>query len=234
LAFVLADLAIPISRVGMLKPDAFGALRLLAIAALAVSAALAVQASAVALTRARIPFAEPASVLLVVFDFSLVLLGAEDSAFAADRRFWLVIDNWLDGGTARAAEDIAALVQPADALVAEMLEGRLVSFQIDAGGALSARQVWARLQDLVPPTPKADAYNGPDGLKLGPDGNYYIAQNGSGRLLVAGDDKKLIRTISVPTPYVTNVAFEGKSVFITGAFEQWQSPFAGAVYRWSP
>ncbi len=38
-------------------------------------------------------------------------------AFAADRRFWLVIDNWLDGGTARAAEDIAALVQPADALV---------------------------------------------------------------------------------------------------------------------
>ncbi|MBS0419591.1 MAG: SMP-30/gluconolactonase/LRE family protein [Proteobacteria bacterium] len=118
-------------------------------------------------------------------------------------------------------------------LVAEMLEGRLVSFQIGADGSLSDRKVWARLQDLAPPTPNADAYNGPDGLKLGPDGNYYIAQNGSGRVLVVGDDKKLVRAISVPTPYVTNVAFAGKSVFITGGFEQWKAPFPGAVYRWS-
>ena len=118
-------------------------------------------------------------------------------------------------------------------LVAEMLEKRLVSFQIAADGTLSDRAVWARLQDLAPPTLEEDAYNGPDGLKLGPDGNYYIAQNGSGRLLVAGDDRKLVRVISVPTPYVTNVAFEGKSVFITGAFEQWKPPFAGAVYRWT-
>lgn len=119
-------------------------------------------------------------------------------------------------------------------LVAEMLEGRLVSFQIDAGGALSSRQVWARLQDLVPATPQADPYNGPDGLKLGPDGNYYIAQNGSGRLLVVGDDKKVIKVITVPSPYVTNVAFDHEAVFITGAFEQWKPPFPGAVYRWTP
>ena len=119
-------------------------------------------------------------------------------------------------------------------LVAEMLEGRLVSFQIDAGGTLSARRVWARLQDLVPPTPNADAYNGPDGLKLGPDGNYYIAQNGSGRLLVVSDDRKLVRVITVPTPFVTNMAFERNTVFITGAFEQWKPPFGGAVYRWTP
>jgi gluconolactonase len=119
-------------------------------------------------------------------------------------------------------------------LVAEMLERHLVSFQINAGGAVSARKVWARLQDLVPPTPNADAYNGPDGLKLGPDGNYYIAQNGSGRLLVVSDDRKLVRVITVPTPFVTNVAFERNTVFITGAFEQWRPPFAGAVYRWTP
>jgi len=119
-------------------------------------------------------------------------------------------------------------------LVAEMLAGRLVSFQIGADGALSARTVWARLQDLAPPTPNADAYNGPDGLKLGSDGHYYIAQNGSGRVLVVGDDKKVVRVITVPTPYVTNVAFEENVVFITGAFEQWKPPFAGAVYRWTP
>jgi sugar lactone lactonase YvrE len=120
-------------------------------------------------------------------------------------------------------------------LVAEMLAGRILSFPIDADGTLGLRTVWARLQDLAPPTPHEDAYNGPDGLKLGPEGNYYIAQNGSGRVLVVSPQRKLVRIINVPTPYVTNIAFgpEG-SVFITGAFDQWKPPFPGAVYRWKP
>jgi gluconolactonase len=122
-------------------------------------------------------------------------------------------------------------------LVAEMLAGRLLSFPIQADGMLGERTVWARMQDLAPPTRHMDAYNGPDGLKLGPDGNYYIAQNGSGRLLVVNDDRKLLRMISVPTPYVTNMAFDSLQpnvVFVTGAFEQWKPPFAGVVYRWAP
>ena len=120
-------------------------------------------------------------------------------------------------------------------LVAEMLAGRILSFPILADGTLGPRTVWARLADLAPPTPNEDAYNGPDGLKLGPDGNYYIAQNGSGRVLVVSEDKKLVREIDVPTPYVTNMAFgpQGANVvFVTGAFEQWKAPFPGAVYRW--
>ena len=91
------------------------------------------------------------------------------------------------------------------------------------------------MQDLAQPTADTDAYNGPDGLKLGPDGLYYIAQNGSGRVLVVNDARKLVRTIDVPTPYVTNMAFDPRDasvVFITGAFEQWKPPFAGVVYRW--
>lgn len=122
-------------------------------------------------------------------------------------------------------------------LVAEMLAGRLLTFPVGKDGVLGARTVWARLQDLAPPTPHEDAYNGPDGLKLGPDGNYYIAQNGSGRLLVVNDEAKLVRIISVPTPFVTNMAFDPRNtgaVFITGAFEQWKQPFPGAVYRWVP
>jgi len=120
-------------------------------------------------------------------------------------------------------------------LVAEMLAGRILSFPIGTDGKLGPRTVWARLEDLAPPTPHEDAYNGPDGLKLGPDGNYYIAQNGSARVLVVSEDKKLVRQIEVPTPYVTNMAFGpdgANSVFITGAFEQWKPPFPGAVYRW--
>jgi gluconolactonase len=121
-------------------------------------------------------------------------------------------------------------------LVAEMLAGRILSFPIGADGRLGPRTVWARLEDLAPPTPHEDAYNGPDGLKLGPDGCYYIAQNGSGRVLVVDEDKKLVRTLEVPTPYVTNLAFGPNGaniVFVTGAFEQWKPPFPGAVYRWT-
>ena len=121
-------------------------------------------------------------------------------------------------------------------LVAEMLAGRILSFPVGADGKLGPRTVWARLQDVAAPTPHADAYNGPDGLKLGPDGNYYIAQNGSGRVLVVSEDRKLVRTIDVPTPYVTNMAFGpngADTVFVTGAFEQWKPPFPGAVYRWT-
>jgi gluconolactonase len=121
-------------------------------------------------------------------------------------------------------------------LVAEMLAGRVLSFAIAADGTLGLRTVWARLQDLAPPTPHEDAYNGPDGLKLGPDGNYYIAQNGSGRVLVVSEDRKLVRMIEVPTPYVTNVAFGAAgadTVFVTGAFDQWKPPYPGAVYRWT-
>ena len=121
-------------------------------------------------------------------------------------------------------------------LVSEMLAGRILSFPIQAGGTLGQRSVWARMQDLAPPTPHADAYNGPDGLKLGPDGNYYIAQNGSGRVLVVNEAKQRVRTITVPTPYVTNVNFGAAgtgTVYITGVFDPWKAPFPGAVYRWS-
>ena len=121
-------------------------------------------------------------------------------------------------------------------LVAEMLAGRILSFPIEAGGNLGLRTVWARLQDLAPPTAHEDAYNGPDGLKLGPDGNYYIAQNGSGRVLVVSDVKQLVRIITVATPYVTNMNFGADgagTVYITGVFDPWKAPFPGAVYRWT-
>ena len=140
-------------------------------------------------------------------------------------------------GTIHYANGLTVMKDRRHLLVAEMLAGRLLSFPIEADGALGARTVWARLQDLAPPTRNSDAYNGPDGLKLGPDGNYYIAQNGSGRLLVVNDEKQLVRIISVPTPYVTNLAFDpsdANAVFVTGAFEQWKPPYPGAVYRWLP
>jgi sugar lactone lactonase YvrE len=121
-------------------------------------------------------------------------------------------------------------------LVSEMLASRILSFPINANGTLGARTVWARMQDLAPPTAHEDAYNGPDGFKLGPDGNYYIAQNGSGRVLVVNEAKELVRIITVPTPFVTNMNFGTQgtnTVYITGVFDPWKPPFLGAVYRWT-
>jgi gluconolactonase len=120
-------------------------------------------------------------------------------------------------------------------LVSEDLAGRILAFPIVASGVLGPRSVWARLRDIAPATAHEDAYNGPDGLKLGPDGNYYVAQNGSGRVLVIDGAKALVRVITVPTPYVTNMTFGAdRSVYITGVFDPWKAPFPGAVYRWTP
>jgi sugar lactone lactonase YvrE len=121
-------------------------------------------------------------------------------------------------------------------LVAEHLAGRILEFPINADGSLGARTVWARLQDLAPRRGPEGPYTGPDGLKLGPDGNYYIAQNGAGRILVVSPDKRLVRTIKLPTPFATNMAFgpEGAAtVYLTGGFDQWKPPYPGVVYRWS-
>lgn len=122
-------------------------------------------------------------------------------------------------------------------LVAEMLADRILSFAVNPDGSLGERRVWARMQDLVPPVPGQDAYTGPDGFKRGADGNFYIADNGTGRVVVVDDQRALVRVIRVPTPFVTNVAFGADgaaTVFVTGAFDQWKSPFAGAVYYWRP
>lgn len=120
-------------------------------------------------------------------------------------------------------------------LVAEGLAGRILSFAVGPDHSLGDRTVWARLRDLAQPTGREDAFNGPDGVKLGTDGNYYIAQNGSGRVLVVNGQRRLVRSIAVPTPYVTNIGFGAdgaNTVYITGAFEQFKAPYPGAVYVW--
>ncbi len=125
LALVLADLSIAVGRGGLLTPDAFGSLRLLSVSALAVCAALAVQAGALALTRARIPFAEPASVLLVVFDFTLVFAGAEDSAFAAERQGGAAAEVWTDQALASVPPDGLLLLR-SEAVAWRLLASRIV------------------------------------------------------------------------------------------------------------
>lgn len=165
-----------------------------------------------------------------VYDLGAPITGAV-LHLAADRRTATEVAN-----TIHYSNGLTLSADGRHLLVAEGLAGRILSFPIEADGRLGPRSVWARLRDLAPPTPKEDAFNGPDGLKLGPDGNYYIAQNGSGRVLIVSENKQLLRTIEVPTPFVTNLEFGPSgtdTLFITGVFDQFHAPFAGAVYRWT-
>lgn len=115
-------------------------------------------------------------------------------------------------------------------LVAQTREHQIMGFPINADGSLGERSVWAKLEEISPDNTR----NGPDGLKVGPDGNVYIAQNGAGRVLVADMNKKLVRKIDFPTPSLTNMEFgPNGSLFITGLFQN-KDPYPGAVYHWTP
>ena len=94
--FVVADLAFPASRAGLLTTDPLAAVRLLAVSALSIAGALGLHTAAIALRGARLPFARAASVMLVVFNFTLVLVTGEDSSFLADRRAQHAAEVWTD------------------------------------------------------------------------------------------------------------------------------------------
>ena len=126
-ALFVADLAFPASRVGILASDTLAPVRLLSLVAIAGASAIGVQAVATYVRRARLPFAEPASALLVVFHFTLAFTAAESSAYAADRREQVAADSWTD-------EALDALPPSALVLVrSEALAYRLWAAQIARG-----------------------------------------------------------------------------------------------------
>ncbi|MEA2778656.1 MAG: hypothetical protein QOK29_200 [Rhodospirillaceae bacterium] len=149
---------------------------------------------------------------------------------AADRQIKPVAD------TIHYANGLSVTRDGKTLLVAEMLANRILSFEIKLDGSLGARKVWARLQDIAPIPPGADAYNGPDGVKVGSDGLVYIAHNGSARALVTDANAKLVRKIDVPAKYVTNVNFGPtvSTLYITAAIDANNPPYPGEVYEVTP
>jgi hypothetical protein len=95
-ALVAADLAFPAARTALITADPLAPVRLLAVAALAILAALGVHTLALGLGRSPLPMARQAAALLVVFDFTLVLITGEDSSYVADRRTQSAADIWTD------------------------------------------------------------------------------------------------------------------------------------------
>jgi gluconolactonase len=120
-------------------------------------------------------------------------------------------------------------------LVAEMLEGRILTFEVKEDGSLSEKgAVWKRLSEIRPDPQDKQWFIGPDGLKTDSKGNLYICEFGTGRVLVTDAKGVWLRTLCVPYKYVTNVALDPENegvVYITAAKDAWNKPYGGAVYE---
>lgn len=112
-------------------------------------------------------------------------------------------------------------------LVVESEAHRIISFRIEADGSLSDRRLFVRMGEIGE---AANAY--PDGIKLGPDGNFYIGAFSSGRIAVVDYTGRPLRVIEVPSAAAPNLAFseDANTIFITGVDEPATAPYRGTVY----
>jgi gluconolactonase len=110
--------------------------------------------------------------------------------------------------------------------VNESEAGRVITFAVQEDGSLADRRLFVRLTALDEPV---DAY--PDGIKLGPDGNLYIGQYSSGRIVVVTTDGKLVRKLEVPSPAAPNLAFGADgTIYVMAVDDQQNPPYRGKVY----
>jgi gluconolactonase len=111
--------------------------------------------------------------------------------------------------------------------VNESEAGRVISFKIEADGTLSDRRLFVRLYQLNQPPA---AY--PDGLKLGPNGNFFVGQYSAGEILEISPDGKLQTTHKVPSAAAPNMTFsdDGKTMFVMAVDNTHEAPYEGKVY----
>ena len=113
--------------------------------------------------------------------------------------------------------------------LAESEAGRVIQFTIGENGRLGDRKRFVQVA-AVDPDSGTGAY--PDGLKTDSQGNLYICQYSKGRIVVVSPDKKLLRTINVPSPAAPNLAFGAgeKELYIMAVDDQNNAPYWGKVY----
>jgi gluconolactonase len=118
--------------------------------------------------------------------------------------------------------------------VDEHLRRRVLRYPILEGGELGPSHVFADIDAL---TRRVGSYReaGPDGLERGPGGDLYVCLYGEGRVLRLSPQGRLIASIPVATPYLTNIAFgPDGAAYLTGSFDNLAPPFPGQVMRLAP
>jgi gluconolactonase len=108
--------------------------------------------------------------------------------------------------------------------------GRVISFAVAEDGSLSDRRLFVRVAVVDEPS-GVGAY--PDGIKLGPDGNFYIGQYSKGRIVVVDKEGKFVNAIEVPSPTAPNLAFspDGKAIYVMSVDDTANAPYWGKVYE---
>jgi gluconolactonase len=119
--------------------------------------------------------------------------------------------------------------------VVETEENRLLQFKIGPGARLSERRIFLNLDDLTHHV----GHIWPDGVKIDSRGRIYIGQNPrdshaplAGSIFVVDAAGKLLKTISLPSPGVPNLAFspDEKTLYVTALDELDKAPFRGKIY----
>ncbi len=111
--------------------------------------------------------------------------------------------------------------------VNESEAGRVVTFAVGAGGSLSDRRLFARLYQMGE---ASDAY--PDGIKLGPNGNFFVGLYSAGNILEVAADGKLVNKYTVPSAAAPNMTFsdDGKTMYVMAVDNKDAAPYEGKVY----
>jgi gluconolactonase len=119
--------------------------------------------------------------------------------------------------------------------VVETEEHRLLQFNIRPGGALADRRIFVNLDDLT----NHVAPIWPDGVKVSSNGDLYIGQSPRdlrmpllGRIFVVSAQGKLLRSLSLPSPKVPNLAFspDEKTLYVMALDQIDRPPYRGKVY----
>jgi gluconolactonase len=111
--------------------------------------------------------------------------------------------------------------------VNESEAGRTVSFAVAADGTLSDRRLFARYYQMGEPP---DVY--PDGIKLGPNGNFFVGEYSAGTILEVAPDGTLKGKHTVPSTAAPNLTFsdDGRTMYVTAVDNTQGPPYEGKVY----
>jgi gluconolactonase len=156
--------------------------------------------------------------------------GPWESAPIAGKIFHMV----EDGTITEVADDLhypsgLALGSDGRLYVAEREAGRVISFAIRDDNTLTDRRLFVRIGAIDQES--GVAY--PEGLAFGPDGNLYIGQISTGRILVVDPRGKLVKTIEIPAAAAPNLTFspDGTRLYVTGIDQPAAAPYWGKLYE---
>ena len=150
-----------------------------------------------------------------------------------------IVHLTVDGKLSEAADDLhyangVTLGKDGRLYVNESEAGRVISFKIEPSGSLSDRRVFVRLYQMGE---APDVY--PDGIKLGPNGNFYVGEyrepglvGGAGNILEITPDGKIKNKYTVPSAASPNMTFsdDGKTMYVMAVDNMAGAPYEGKVY----